>query len=226
MHKHAARRLHYDLRLELDGTLKSWAVPQGPSLDPAERRLAVHVEDHPLDYGGFEGTIPKGEYGGGTVMLWDRGSWEPLGDPAVDYAAGKLKFRLHGERLRGGWTLVRMRGKARDKQDLWLLIKEADEEASTDAGGARAKDDRSVLSGRTMGEIAAAPERVWRSNRHNDPRWRARRGRSGARAPWRSCRPSWPPWRPRLRPARNGCTRSSTTATACSCACRTAMPPC
>jgi bifunctional non-homologous end joining protein LigD len=118
VHKHAARRLHYDLRLELDGTLKSWAVPQGPSLDPAERRLAVHVEDHPLDYGGFEGTIPKGEYGGGTVMLWDRGSWEPLGDPAADYAAGKLKFRLRGERLRGGWTLVRMRGKARDKQEL------------------------------------------------------------------------------------------------------------
>ena len=112
--KHAARRLHYDLRLELDGTLKSWAVPQGPSLDPAERRLAVHVEDHPLDYGGFEGVIPKGEYGGGTVMLWDRGSWEALGDPAADYAAGKLKFRLHGERLQGGWTLVRM-GAARPR---------------------------------------------------------------------------------------------------------------
>ena len=102
-------------------------------------------------------------------MLWDRGSWEPLGDPAADYAAGKLKFRLRGERLRGGWTLVRMRGKARDKQDLWLLIKEADEEASTDAGGARAEDDRSVLSGRTMDEIAAAPERVWRSNGDETP---------------------------------------------------------
>jgi bifunctional non-homologous end joining protein LigD len=169
VHRHAARRLHYDLRLELDGAFKSWAVPQGPSLDPAERRLAVQVEDHPLDYGGFEGTIPKGEYGGGTVMLWDRGSWEPLGDPAAAYAAGKLKFRLHGERLRGGWTLVRRRGRAQDKQGLWLLIKEADEAASTDVGVARAEDERSVLSGRTMGEIAAAPERVWRSNRGETP---------------------------------------------------------
>ena len=157
--KHAARRLHYDLRLELDGMLKSWAVPQGPSLDPAERRLAVHVEDHPLDYGSFEGVIPKGEYGGGTVMLWDRGSWEPSGDPAADYAAGKLKFRLHGERLRGGWTLVRMGGKAKEKQDLWLLIKERDEARPlTAASLATASDDeRSVLSGRTMDEIAAAP---------------------------------------------------------------------
>src|SRR3954452_19887548 len=167
--KHAASRLHYDFRLELDGVLKSWAVAKGPSLVAGERRLAVHVEDHPLDYGGFEGTIPKGAYGGGTVMLWDRGIWEPLGDPAADYAAGKLKFRLRGERLRGGWTLVRMHGKARDKQDLWLLIKEADEDASTDAGGARAEDDRSVLSGRTMDEIATAPERVWWSNGNKPP---------------------------------------------------------
>ena len=175
VHKHAARRLHYDLRLELDGVLKSWAVPQGPSLDPAERRLAVHAEDHPLDYGGFEGVIPKGEYGGGTVMLWDRGSWEPLGDPAADHAAGKLKFRLQGERLRGGWMLVRMRGKAQEKQDLWLLIKEQDEAAAdgsepgdSTAGDSKAGDstaERSVLSGRTMDEIAAGPGRVWRSDR-------------------------------------------------------------
>src|SRR5215217_4752635 len=123
--KHDATRLHYDFRLELDGVLKSWAVTKGPSLTPGEKRLAVHVEDHPLDYGSFEGTIPKGAYGGGTVMLWDRGTWEAAGDPAADYAAGKLKFRLRGERLRGGWMLVRMRGKAREKQDLWLLIKEA-----------------------------------------------------------------------------------------------------
>jgi bifunctional non-homologous end joining protein LigD len=159
--KHAARRLHYDLRLELDGVLKSWAVPQGPSLDRGERRLAVHVEDHPLDYDGFEGAIPKGEYGGGTVMLWDRGTWEAVGDPAQDYAAGKLKFRLRGMRLQGGWTLVRMGGKAKDK-DLWLLSKERDEHASTDKGSG---DDRSAISGRTMEEIAADPERVWHGNR-------------------------------------------------------------
>src|SRR5471030_2014016 len=109
--KHAARNLHYDFRLELDGTLKSWAVPKGPSLDPAEKRLAVHVEDHPLEYGSFEGTIPKGEYGGGTVMLWDRGTWTPLEDPHEGYKSGKLKFELHGEKLQGKWMLVRRGGR-------------------------------------------------------------------------------------------------------------------
>jgi bifunctional non-homologous end joining protein LigD len=159
--KHAARRLHFDLRLELDGVLKSWAVPQGPSLDPGDRRLAVHVEDHPLEYGGFEGVIPKGQYGGGTVMLWDRGFWEPLGDAAKDYKKGKLKFRLHGRKLRGDWMLVRMGGKAKEeKQDLWLLIKERDEEATTEALPP-GEDDRSVLTGRTMAEIADAKDRVW-----------------------------------------------------------------
>src|SRR5665213_611781 len=126
--KHAARRLHYDFRLELDGVLKSWAVTKGPSLDPAVKRLAVHVEDHPLAYGDFEGIIPPGQYGGGTVMLWDRGSWEPLGDVHKEYAAGKLKFILRGERLQGGWTLVRMHGHhPGDHGDNWLLIKERDE---------------------------------------------------------------------------------------------------
>src|SRR5690606_10641549 len=109
--KHAASRLHYDFRLELDGVLKSWAVPKGPSLDPAERSLAVEVEDHPLEYASFEGTIPKGEYGGGTVMVWDRGVWVPEGDPLKDYKQGKLKFHLEGEKLQGAWTLVRMRKK-------------------------------------------------------------------------------------------------------------------
>jgi bifunctional non-homologous end joining protein LigD len=99
--KHAARSLHYDFRLELEGTLKSWAVPKGPSLDPAERRMAVHVEDHPLSYGSFEGVIPPGQYGAGTVIVWDRGTWEPVGDPRAGYRAGKLKFVLHGEKLRG-----------------------------------------------------------------------------------------------------------------------------
>ena len=95
--KHAASRLHYDFRLELDGTLKSWAVPKGPSLDPADKRMAVHVEDHPIDYGGFEGTIPKGQYGAGTVIVWDNGTWEPVGDARAGYRAGKLKFRLNGQ---------------------------------------------------------------------------------------------------------------------------------
>src|SRR6516165_4405183 len=107
--EHKARRLHFDFRLELDGVLKSWAVPKGPSLDPAEKRLAVEVEDHPLEYGGIEGVIPAGEYGGGTVMLWDRGSWVPADpDPEAAYRAGKLKFTLDGEKLSGGWMLVRL----------------------------------------------------------------------------------------------------------------------
>src|SRR5262249_58311713 len=105
--KHAASRLHYDFRLELDGTLKSWAVPKGPSLDPADKRLAMHVEDHPLEYGGFEGTIPKGQYGGGIVMVWDRGRWTPVGDARTGYRKGRLKVRLEGEKVHGGWDLVR-----------------------------------------------------------------------------------------------------------------------
>ena len=107
--KHAATRLHYDFRLELNGTFRSWAVTRGPSLDPGQKRLAVEVEDHPLDYGDFEGTIPKGQYGGGTVMLWDRGFWKPDGDAGKMLAKGDLKFALMGEKLKGGWVLVRMR---------------------------------------------------------------------------------------------------------------------
>ena len=127
--KHAATRLHYDFRLELDGTLKSWAVPKGPSLDPHDKRMAVHVEDHPIDYAGFEGTIPKGQYGAGKVIVWDNGTWEPVGDPRAGYRDGKLKFRLHGTKLHGGWTLVRMRGRAGERQEPWLLIKERDDAA-------------------------------------------------------------------------------------------------
>lgn len=151
--KHDASRLHYDLRLELDGTLKSWAVPKGPSLDPSDKRLAVHVEDHPIEYGDFEGTIPSG-YGAGTVMLWDRGTWQPHdADPARALKKGKLSFDLDGEHLRGGWTLTRMRGKAgsSDKEN-WLLIKHDDEHART--GSMNGKADRSVKSGRTMQQIA------------------------------------------------------------------------
>jgi len=132
--EHHARRLHYDFRLELDGTLKSWAVPKGPCLDPSVKRMAVRVEDHPLAYGGFEGTIPEGQYGAGTVIVWDRGSWWPDGDARAGLAAGKLRFELRGEKLRGHWTLVRMRGKD-EKQEAWLLIKEDDAEARPLAGG-------------------------------------------------------------------------------------------
>src|SRR5436853_3543398 len=136
--KHAATRLHYDFRLEMEGVLRSWAVPKGPSLDPGEKRLAVHVEDHPLDYGGFEGIIPKGQYGGGTVLLWDRGTWAPQegeGDPVEGYRKGKLKFRLDGEKLQGGWTLVRMHGRqGGDNGENWLLIKENDETAVPGSG--------------------------------------------------------------------------------------------
>ncbi len=127
--KHAARSLHYDFRLELDGTLKSWAVPKGPSLDPANKRMAIHVEDHPLDYATFEGVIPAGQYGAGTVIVWDRGVWIPNGDPHEDYRQGKLKFELQGEKLQGTWTLVRMRGRPNERQEAWLLIKERDEVA-------------------------------------------------------------------------------------------------
>src|SRR5215475_14429433 len=126
--KHAASRLHYDFRLELEGTLKSWAVPKGPSLDPADKRLAMQVEDHPLEYGGFEGTIPVGEYGGGTVMLWDKGAWEPLGDPKKGYREGHLKFNLYGEKLHGAWMLVRRGGRNSEPDERrWFLFKERDE---------------------------------------------------------------------------------------------------
>ena len=115
--KHDARRLHFDFRLEWQGVLLSWAVTRGPSTDPSEKRLAVRTEDHPVSYGDFEGKIPKGEYGGGTVMLWDSGWWEPLHDPAEGLKQGKLHIRLHGARMKGGWALVRMRGRKGEKRE-------------------------------------------------------------------------------------------------------------
>lgn len=153
--KHDATRLHYDFRLEWEGVLKSWAVTRGPSLDPAEKRLAVRTEDHPLSYGDFEGTIPKGQYGGGTVMLWDRGSWEPEDDPDQGLRKGKLSFSLFGERLKGKFSLVRMRNKPGEKRENWLLIK-SDDEMASQAGDILQKYTKSVLSDRTMRAIAGA----------------------------------------------------------------------
>jgi bifunctional non-homologous end joining protein LigD len=166
--KHAARRLHYDLRLELDGVMKSWAVTRGPSLVPGEKRLAVEVEDHPIAYNKFEGTIPQGEYGGGTVMIWDRGHWEPEYDPHKGLAKGHLAFKLRGEKLHGGWHLVRMHRRPGEKRDNWLLIKQHDDAERS----ARDKDileekPLSAVSGRTMNEIASGPKKEWRSNRTN-----------------------------------------------------------
>ena len=164
--KHAARRLHYDLRLELDGVMKSWAVTRGPSLVPGEKRLAVQVEDHPIAYNKFEGTIPQGEYGGGTVMIWDRGHWQPENDPHNGLAKGHLAFTLDGEKLTGGWHLVRMHRRPGEKRDNWLLIKQHDESERS----ARDKDileekPLSAVTGRTMDEIANGPKKEWRTNR-------------------------------------------------------------
>ncbi len=164
--KHAATRLHYDFRLEWDGVLKSWAVAKGPSYNPKDKRLAVQVEDHPLAYGSFEGTIPKGQYGGGTVMLWDRGTWEPIGDAAEGLRNGNLKFVLHGEKLHGRWVLVRMAGKfANQSKPSWLLIKERDGDEPEESNiPITDKKPNSVLSGRDIDGIANAKGAVWNSN--------------------------------------------------------------
>ncbi|GAB4284463.1 MAG: non-homologous end-joining DNA ligase [Coriobacteriia bacterium] len=159
VHKHDASRLHYDFRLQVGDVLASWAVPKGPSLDPAQKRLAVHVEDHPLDYAGFEGVIPQGEYGGGTVMVWDRGTYEPRnGDPAEAIGGGEIKVDLHGDKLTGGFVLVHMKGRdGKDGRENWLLIKERDEHARED-GDVLAEKPDSAMSGRSMAEIEAAGE--------------------------------------------------------------------
>jgi bifunctional non-homologous end joining protein LigD len=159
--KHDATRLHYDFRLELDGAFKSWAVTKGPSLNPRDKRLAVAVEDHPIEYGDFEGTIPEGEYGGGTVQIWDRGYWEPEGDPQAGLRKGDLKFTLYGKRLKGSWVLVRMRADAfGGKRENWLLIKHRDAFATEDTRDALLSTDRSVASGRSMAAIAAGQGRA------------------------------------------------------------------
>ena len=158
--KHDATRLHFDVRLEWDGAFRSWATPKGPSLDPRDRRLAVEVEDHPLDYGDFEGTIPKGQYGGGTVMLWDRGYWAPekgFEDVGKALDRGELKFVMEGERVHGGWVLVRTEGRGGHggkAKPSWLLIKHRDPAARDDGDGAPSDADQSVASKRTMSQIA------------------------------------------------------------------------
>ncbi len=208
--KHAATRLHYDLRLELDGVFKSWAVTKGPSVDPHDKRLAVEVEDHPLDYGDFEGTIPKGQYGGGTVQLWDRGYWAPQGMTAeAGLASGDLKFTLEGEHLHGSWVLVRMKGdRFGGKRTNWLLIKHRDEFAQEGNGDALLADDKSVASGRPMADIEAgrghAPkpfmlaagqqavtaDATWDSNVGLAPAKRAER-RAAAKKPARTAMPDF-----------------------------------
>jgi bifunctional non-homologous end joining protein LigD len=189
--KHAARHLHYDLRLELDGVFKSWAVTREPSLDPRVKRLAVEVEDHPLDYGDFEGTIPHGQYGGGTVQLWDRGYWQPEGErsAAEMLRSGTLRFKLDGTRLRGEWVLVRMRNDRNGRRHNWLLIKRHDASDRAGNGHGALPEDRSVASGRTMSDIAAGKGRkprpfmlkgsqfqsdaIWNSDRDTETRMRS-----------------------------------------------------
>jgi bifunctional non-homologous end joining protein LigD len=182
--KHDATRLHYDLRLELDGVMLSWAVTRGPSLVPGDKRLAIHVEDHPIEYNKFEGIIPEDQYGGGTVMIWDRGTWSPEHDPHKGMKKGHLDFELKGDKLKGHWHLVRMRKRPGERQEPWLLIKATDEFA-------RKKSEPDILeemadsaaTGRTMDEIAAQKKRVWHSNRRADDQPEAKRAKTSAAKP-------------------------------------------
>ncbi len=193
--KHAATRLHYDLRLELDGVMKSWAVTRGPSLVPGDKRLAVEVEDHPIDYNAFEGTIPKGEYGGGTVMIWDRGTWAPEQDPHYGLKKGHLDFTLNGEKLGGHWHLVRLRGRPGEKRNNWLLIKATDDVArSPDDPDILEEMPDSVISGRTIEEIAAGKgrQRVWHSSKSVGENVKAGATRGGKR-PAKALRAKQPP---------------------------------
>ena len=190
--KHDASRLHWDFRLELDGVLKSWAVPKGPSLDPGENRLAMRTEDHPLDYGDFEGTIPKGEYGGGTVMLWDQGRWEPdpRKDPSKTIEEGHLHFTLEGERMKGEWVMFRLKPKPGEKAEPWMLKKVTDDFADPDDGDALVDNCvTSVTTGRTMAEIAAG-EDVWRSNRGGQKGGRGKKASSKAPPPFEEPQPA------------------------------------
>jgi bifunctional non-homologous end joining protein LigD len=166
--KHRARRMHFDLRLELDGVLKSWAVTRGPSLDPSEKRLAVRTEDHPLDYGAFEGTIAEGQYGAGEVMLWDRGHWSPQGDARAGLEQGHFKFTLQGERLKGGFALTRLPRRGKERRENWLLVKEKDRFADPDRDPIR-EWTKSVASGRGFSEIATGDARPARLPKFRAP---------------------------------------------------------
>jgi bifunctional non-homologous end joining protein LigD len=205
--QHHARAMHYDFRLELDGVLLSWAIPKGPSFDPADRRLAVHVEDHPLDYADFEGIIPTGEYGAGHVIVWDRGTWEPVGDAHAGLAKGDFKFELAGEKLAGRWVLVRLRPKPGEKRENWLLIKERDDHARPRAEfDVTAEKTLSVISGvsvEEVGEGGQGPRTV--ALRPNLSRFRAPWSRHRS---WRCAR-----WSLNLRWVPIGSARSSTTDT-------------
>jgi bifunctional non-homologous end joining protein LigD len=211
--KHAASHLHFDFRLELDGVLLSWAVPKGAPVQPGTRALAMRTEDHPIEYGTFEGVIPKGEYGGGTVMLWDRGTWKPDGDPRRGLRDGKLDFTLAGERLRGRWSLVRMAKKPNETRESWLLIKRSDDDAGarTAVPGAA---DTSVVTGRTMEQIAHAADRQW-SSRHGEVKPTARRGAAardgGTNGTARARTPA--PTKAKLAPAAKATPRSGARAT-------------
>ncbi len=177
IHKHAARRLHYDFRLEHDGVLISWAVPKGPSLDPGERRLAVKVEDHPLDYGAFEGNIPEGEYGAGAVIIWDQGRWLPEGDPAAGLRKGHLRFRLEGKKLAGEWSLVRMGKAAKAGKENWLLIKGRDRSATKK--DILAGKPKSAVSGKTIEQIrGSGPAELKPANPEVRPARRAARSKN------------------------------------------------
>ncbi|RMN42597.1 putative DNA ligase, ATP-dependent [Pseudomonas syringae pv. apii] len=207
--KHDARNLHYDFRLELDGTLKSWAVPKGPSLDPKQKRLAVHVEDHPLDYAAFEGSIPKGQYGGGDVIVWDRGIWQPHGDPRKTYEDGKLKFTLIGEKLSGEWALVRTRLKGSGSKEQWLLIKEKDDIARPAAEYDITEAQPLRTSGQGVQRQQSPKPRPLKRSLRASPHPKRRKPFSRTRL-----RRNWRHWSMRRLRA-TGCTRSSLTAIAC-----------
>jgi bifunctional non-homologous end joining protein LigD len=181
--KHDARRLHYDLRLQLDAVMKSWAVTRGPSLVPRVKRLAVQVEDHPIEYNSFEGTIPDGEYGGGTVMLWDRGRWRPQGDPQTGLRKGHLSFHLSGKKLHGAWHLVRMRRRPGEKRSNWLLIKQRDADTRTTHDRDILRElPLSVKTGRSLAEIAQHKRRLKRKAKakRKTTKWK-KRNRSRAK---------------------------------------------